>query len=180
MLFCETAAVPIHVNMEPPLPHEVEQKVMAELTRANAIVDRLVQTSPNVIHLLQNKSAHDETVIEHQLGNEFEAALYQGGVPPTMVPGFVQLLAHTTVAGIYMVGAEHGLSIPVRVDVYFLCKTVKSLYKLAQMILSGFMHFVFAVTVESVAHTTVDVYVYRDEFNTRLLCLTSPQHKGLS
>ena len=72
--------------------------------------------------------------------------------------------------------ARHGDSIVV----YFLSKTVKTLYKLGQLIVSGFMHVVFAVAIESVARTTVDVYVRADEFNLKLLCLSTPQDRGTS
>ena len=108
--------------------------------------------------------------------NEYESALYRGGVLPGMVPGFAQMLAHTTVTGIRVACTELGGSIVV----YFMCKKVKPLFALGQMIVSGFMHAVFAVAIESLARTTVDVYVRRDEFNFRLLCLSSPQDKGLS
>ena len=156
-----------------------EQDFRTQLTRANTIIDQLVET-PDVLHLLrrlrQNLSTDDRQVLEYQLENTFEAALFQGGVPPAMVPALAQLLAHNTVRGIRMVSAMHGDSIVV----YFLCRTVKSLYEVGQMIISGFMHAVFAVAIESVASTTVDVYVRADEFNLKLLCLSSPQHKGLS
>ena len=180
MLFCETAAVPVHVDMNPPIGQAAEQNVMSELTKANAIVDRLMQTSQDVIRLMcrlrKDLSEHDQTLIGDQLENEFEAALFQGGVPPGMVPALAQMLVQTTVRGVRMVMTKHGDSIVV----YFLCKTVKSLYEVGQMIISGFMHAVFAVAIESVASTTVDVYVRADEFNLKLLCLSSPQHKGLS
>jgi len=180
--------------MNPPIAPAAEQDLMAELTRANGIVDRLMQTSPNVIHLIhrlrENPGAEDRTFLEDQLVNEFEAALYQGGVPPemvpalaqmhigtiarsirmvltqhvdsivpVMVPAFAQMHAGTTAKSIRMVLTQHGDSIVV----YFLCKTVQSLYGLGQMITSGFMNAVRA-----------------DEFNFRLLCLSLPQHKGLS
>ena len=93
-----------------------------------------------------------------------------------MVPGLAQLQAHSTVRDICVVEVRHGDSIVV----YFLCKTVKAHYDLGQMITSGLMHAVFAVVIESVATTTVDVYVRADEFNLRLLCLSSPQLKGAS
>ena len=170
----------MHVDMRPPVGRFTEQNFMAELTRANAIVDRLIQTSPNVRRLLrrlrQNHNAHQRTMLEDQLVNEFEAGLYQGGVPPGMVPELAHMLAHNTIRDIRMVLTEHGDSIVV----YFLCKTVQSLYSLGQMIVSGFMHAVFAVAIESLARTTVDVYVRRDEYNLRLLCVSEPQHKGLS
>jgi len=154
------------------------QNITAELSRANGIIDRLVRTAPNVIHLMgrlgEYPGANDRAVIERQLGNEFEVALYQGGVPPKMVSGLGQLLTHSAVCNIDVVLAQHGDDIVV----YFLCKTVKAHYDLSQMILSGFMHAVFAVAIQSLASTTVDVYVRADEFNLRLLCLSHPQHKG--
>jgi len=168
------------VVTSPPIGQLAQQNVVSELTKANAIVDRLIQTSPNIIHLMkrlrENISAQQRTVIKDQLANEFQAGLDQGGVPPVMVPGFAQLLSHNTIREIYMVSAEHGDHILV----YFLCKTVQSLYSLGQMIVSGFMHAVFAVAIESVACTTVDVYVRADEYNLRLLCISCPENKGLS
>jgi len=173
---CKTAAVPAHVDTDPPIGQAAEMDIVAELTRANTIVDGLRQTSPNVIRLLsrlsENPSPRERTMIEDQLVNEIEAALYQGGVPPGMVPGLARLLA----TGIRMACAGRGGS----VIVYFMCKTVQTLYALGQMIVSGFMHAVFAVVVESLARTTVDVYVKADEFNLRLLCVTCPQDRGLS
>ena len=169
----------VHVVTDPPLPQAAEQDIMAELTRANAIIARLEQTSPDVIGLIdqlrQNPSADHRRLIQDQLANEFEAALYRGGVPPGMVPGLAQMLAEITDRDFRMALTRHGDSIVV----YFLCKTVKSHYDLGQMIMSGFMHAVFDVAVQSVARTTVDVYVRADEFNIRLACLLSPQHKGL-
>jgi len=172
--------VPVHVVTSPLIGQSSQQNVVSELTKANAVVDRLIQTSPNIVRLMRqlrdNISAQQRTVLEDQLLNEFQRGLDQGGVPPGMVSAFAQLLSHNTVREIYMVSAEHGDDIVV----YFLCKTVQSLYSLGQMIVSGFMHAVFAVAIESLARTTVDVYVRRDEYNLRLLCLSSPQHKGLS
>ena len=176
----ETAAVPVHVEMDPPLPPPTEQNVTAEMTRANAIVDRLEHTSAAVNRLTQrlkaNPNANDRAIVERELGNEIEAALYQGGVAQEMVPGFAHMMAHNIARGIRMVETRRRDSIVV----YFLCKTVKAHYDLGQMIVSGFMHAVFAVAIQSVARTTVDVYVRADEFNIRLLCLSNPQHKGLS
>ena len=170
----------MHVDMDPPIGHVVEQQFMAELTRANGIIDYVTRTSPNVIRLRrrlrQNINANQRTLVADQLTNEFEAALYQGGVPPGMVPELALMLAHNAVRDIQIVTAQHGDSIVV----YFLCKTVKALYELGQMIVSGFMHAVFAVAIESLARTTVDVYVRADEFNLKLLCLSTPQDRGTS
>ena len=160
----------------------VEQQFMAELSRAKGIVDHLMRTSPNVIRLMrrlrQNTDANTRNLIADQLRTEFQTALYQGGVPPVMVPELALMLAHTAVEAIEIVTAQHGDSIVV----YFLCKTVKALYKLGQMIVSGFMHVVFAVAIESLARTTidVDVYVRADEFNLKLLCFSTPQDRGTS
>ena len=177
MLFYETAAVPVHVDMNPPIAQAAEQYFMAEITRANEAIIQLQKSSPNVTRLIhrlrESSSAEDRTVLEDQLISQFEAVLYQGGVPPGMVPPLAQMLVHNTIRDIHIVLAVNGV-------VYFLCKTVQSLYELGQMIMSGFMHAVFAVAIESRERTTVDVYVRADEFNFRLLCLSSPQHRGLS
>ena len=86
------------------------------------------------------------------------------------------MLAYNTVRDIKIVLVKRGDSIVV----HFLCKTVKALYELGQMIVSGFMHAVFAAAIDPPAHTTVDVCVRADEFNLRLLNLSSPQDKGNS
>jgi len=127
--------------------------------------------------LREDLSQYNRTVIQDELKQQFEAALYQGGVPAGMVPQLALMFAYNTVKDIQMVVAMHGDS----VVVYFLCKTVKSIYALGQMIMSGFMHAVFAAVIESMTRTTVDVNVYvrADETNFRLLCLTTPQDKGL-
>ena len=128
--------------------------------------------------LTEDLSPYDQTVIQDQLRQQFEAALYQGGVPPGMVPGLALMLAHNTVNDIQLVLAMRGGSIVV----YFLGKTVKSIYALGQMITSGFMHAVFAAVIESMSRTSVvvNVYIRADEFNLRLLCLSKPQDKGRS
>ena len=170
----------MYVDMCPPIGQAAEQNLMAELTRANAIVDRLIQKSPNVINLMRRLQEHtntqQRTAIEQQLEDECKDGLYRGGVPPGMVPGFAQMLARNTVRGIRMVSTMRGDNNGI--VVYFLCTTVRPVYELGQMIMSGFMHAVFAVAIESVARTTVDVYVKADEFNLRLQCLSRPQDKG--
>ena len=179
-LLFETAAVPVHVDTDPALVHAAEQNVMAELARANGIIDRLKQTSHHVNHLIrrlrQNPSTDERSAIEDQLRAEYETALYHGDVSVGMVPGLAQMLAHNTVSDIHISDVRHGDSIVV----YFLCKTVKAHYHLGVMIVSGFLHAVFHVAIQSMARTTVDVYVRADEFNLRLLCLCSPQLKGSS
>ena len=118
-----------------------------ELTKANAIVNKL-KKSPNVTGLMRRlRKKRERNDIEDQLKNKFEVALYRGGVPAGMVPELAHMQAHNTVRDIHMVFTQHGDSIVV----YFLCNTVKSLYELGQMIVSGFMHAVFAVAIESLS-----------------------------
>jgi len=176
-----TAAVPVHVDTNPPVGPPAEQITIGELMRANGIVDQLTRTSPVVLGLMrqlrENISEYDRSVVQDHLRQEFEVALHQGGVLPGMVHHLAVMLAHNTVRDILMVLARHGDSIVV----YFLCKTVKGIYDLGQMITSGFMHAVFTVVIQTAeARTTVDVYVRADEYNLRLLGLTFPEHKGQS
>jgi len=107
-----TAAVPVHVDTSPPLAVSTEQSFIAELQRANGIVDRLVRTSPEVIQLMsqlrEDLSDFEGTAIQDQLRQQFEAALYQGGVPPEKVPQLALMFAHNAVKDIQMVVAMHG------------------------------------------------------------------------
>ena len=172
--------VPVHVVMNPPMAVATEQEFIAEFNKANVIVDQLIQTSPDVIglteRLRQNITTYERTVYQDDLRKKFQAALLQGGISQGMACAFSLMRAYNTDRVIQIVLAELGDSIVV----YFLCKTIKALYKLGQMIVSGFMHAVFAVAIESLARTTVDVYVRADEFNFKLLCLSTPQDKGRS
>jgi len=178
MLLQHAAAVPVHVDTNPPMAQPAEQFTINHLTMADGIINRLKQTSTVVKRLIRRLRTSDHrTVIQHQLRHQYKTALYSGGVPRGMVPALASLLARSTVSDIQMVLAKHGDSIVI----YFLCKTVKGIYELGQMITSGFMHAVFTVVIQTTAaQTTVDVYIRSDEFNLRLLCLSSPEHKGWS
>jgi len=107
-----TAAVPVHVDTSPPLAVSTQQITIGQLQAANGIVYRLKDTSPAVIQLMnqwrEDLSQYDQTVIQDQLRQQFEAALYQGGLPPGMVPGLALMFAHNTVKDIQMVVAMRG------------------------------------------------------------------------
>jgi len=173
--------VPVHVETSPPLAASTEQSFIAEMHKAYGIIDRVQKTWPAVIQLMRqlkpDLDSFQRIAIQDGLRQQFEVALYQGAVPHGMVPGLALMFAHNAVRYIQFVLANLGQS----VVAYFLCKTVKSIYELGQMIMSGFMHAVFAAVIESMSRTTVDVNVYvrADETNFRLLCLTTPQDKGL-
>ena len=176
------------MSTNPPVTQAVDQYIVAELTRANGIVDQLIRTSPDVICLIEqlNKNIKQKNineceicVVQDDLREKFKTAMCQENIASEIVPRFALLHAYNVVRDIKMVHAKLGDSIVV----YFLCKTVKALHELGQMIVSGFMHAVFAAAIEShLAHglATVDVYVRADEFNLALLCLSSQQDKGKS
>lgn len=171
--------------MNPPIDESLELYSIKELNTVNKIIELLKQTSTKVSNLTYKLSQnHDnkclQTKIKRKLVTKFESALSKGDVRPEIVHKLAKMHAHITVNDIRMVWygivVAHGTSIVV----YFLCKTVKSFYELDQMIKSGFMREVFAVVIESLERTTVDVYVKDDEFNVSLLGLSSAQDKGLS
>jgi len=178
----ETASVPVHVDTNPPMTEKDELVVIAKINEANGIVDQLKKTSPEVMRVIcalqENVNDYQRFLYQNELTVHFQAALYQRGFSPGMVSQFSQMLAYNTVEDIKIVLVKRGDSIVI----YFLCKTAKALYKFGQMIVSGFMHAVFAAVIESLVHrpTTVDVYVRADEFNLKLFQLSSPQDKGNS
>jgi len=81
-----------------PLSGTSEQNISSAVTKATVIVDQLIESSPAVTDLIrrlrQNPSADERSVTELQLGNEFEAALHQGGVPPKMGHALAHMMAH--------------------------------------------------------------------------------------
>jgi len=169
------------MDMNPPVGPTAEQVVIAHLMRANGIVDHQKRTSPVIRGLMrrlrEDMSDYEWSVVQDQLSQEFEVALHQGSVSPGLVHHLAEMFAHNMVHDIQMVLARHGDSILV----YFLCNTVKGIYKLGQMITSGFMPAVFTVFIQTTtACMTVDVYVRADMTNLRLLSLTAPQDKGQS
>ena len=176
----ETEEMAVHVAMNPPMAPTVEQDFVSELNRANAIIDQLIRTSLDVIRLIrglqQNIGGYKRYVIRDDLRKKFEAAMNQENIPAEMVPEFARWHAYLIVSNIKMVLAKLGDS----VVIYFLCENVRVLFKLGQMITSGFMHSVFAPAIEFLARrpTTVDVYVRANEFYFTLLCLSSPADKG--
>lgn len=135
-----------------------------------------MRTSPAVRQLmsqLREELSHDQTTIQYQLKQYFEAALYRGGIPPGVVTVLALVLAYNRVRDIQMVVDETGGSIAV----YFLCKTVQSIFDLGQMLMPGFMHSVFTAVIESLSRKTVDVsiYVNAEEMKFRLDHLSWPQ-----
>ena len=179
MLLFVAAAVRLYINTNPPLEKETKKKIVEETNRARKIVIQFQASSKTVKDLLSqvtsNSDKHDRKSIERQLRFQFEIVLYQNNVTAEMRAPLAKMLARNSVDAVYVVKAEGGSII-----VYFLCTTVKALFKFAQMITSGFLHEIFTEIIQSVTRTTVDVdtFVRAAEFNYRLLCLTSQQDRG--
>ena len=72
-----------------------------ELKNANAIIDKLMKTSPEVICLmeqsLENITDYERSLCEDNLRDEFEDALLQGGISPEIACTLAQLMAYNTV-----------------------------------------------------------------------------------
>ena len=177
--FCfETVVVPVHVRTNSQI---TEEDFITQLNDANAIVDDLIRTSDDVKHLrhlLQQDNINPsyKAGYRNELRELFKAAMHQKGISLKLASAFAVLRVYNTATDIELLMAKHGDSIVV----YFRCKTLKALYELYQMIVSGFMHAVFAAAIQSLARTTVDVYVRADEFNFTLLSPSFPPDTGKS
>ena len=182
MYFSETVEVPVYVIINPAIGEAVEQCFISELTTAYEIIDQLMETSPEVYclkqQLRQKITRCQRSLCQDGLTEMFVAALDKRGILPRLVRIFAHMVAYNTVRDIGFRSARTTNSIVV----YYSFKTVKALYELSQMIVSGFMDSVFAAAVESLVHrpTTVDVYMRADDFNFALSCLSSSQGTGKS
>jgi len=167
--------VPVHVDT--PIGPSAEQVFIADLNRARDVIDK-VKEIPAVSELIERLSDPSDEVkadVERQLTTEFEAALHEEGFQPRLQSSLAALLAHTTVNAITVLAVKSGDSI----IIYFLCKTVRSLYELRDMISSHFIRQVFVAIIEAVHDTDVDVYYKSDDFDCALQCVSGPPDTGL-
>ena len=120
-----------------------EQNFMTIATRASRIINRFKQTSIFVILLIclcglqQYVRPCSRTLIEEQLREQYETALYEGGISPGMVPGFAWIFANNNVTAVELASFGNNRLI------YFL-------FVLGQIILSIY---VLAVAVMSLTFT---------------------------
>ena len=180
MLLAETnIEQPVHLNMNPQMSETAEQNISEEMKRLLTVIQQLMKESSVVINLVQQLrpdiSEYDRNTIQENLRREFKKALKQDGIQTEVARVFAVHHVCIIVRSIGIVSVERGNSIVV----YYICKTIKALYYLGQMITSGFLRRVFSAVIQSLASSAVDVIVRADDFNARLWCLTSTHGKGL-
>jgi len=184
MLICAAAApaVPVHVVTSPPLEREVEEKIMAEMTKADKLIKQHTKQSDDVTDRMRRLNAvdvsdYERKTIKRLLNHEFLTVLLQHGFREGVATGVAKMCARHTVSGIHLAGIRPGSSIVV----YFRCGSVQALYELDGMIATGFMRAVFTEIIHALTSSTptVDVYVKPDDFDFVLSSVSSPQDTGL-
>jgi len=182
MLICAAAVVPVHVVTRPPLEPAAEKEIMAEIDRADKLIKKHKQKSTVVkeqMRRLKDKDVDDykRDTIESLLSTEFQTVLLQHGVRAGVATRVASMWACNTVYDIHSAMIESGASIVV----YFRCGSVRALYKLDEMITTGFIRAVFTEIIHSLTSSTptVDVYVKPDDFDFVLSSLRSLQDSGL-
>jgi len=182
MLICAAAAVvPVHVVTSPPLDQAAEEEFMAEITRADELIEQHRQQSVVVIDLMRRLNDdyvndYKRKTIQGRLSTEFQTVLLKHGVREGVATRVAEMSARNTVSVIQLAGIRPGCIV-----VYFGCGSVRALYELDEMIATGFMRAVFTVIIHALTSSTptVDVYVKPDDFDFVLSSLTSPQDTGL-
>ena len=181
MLICAAAAVvPVHVVTRPPLDQAAEEEIMAQVNRANELIEKHKKESDAVIDWmcqLNDVGEYERDTIESRLSNEFQNVLLQNDVLAGVATRVAHWLAHNTVTDIHLVVTTRGSSIVV----YFRCGSVRALYELDEMISTGFVRAVFTEIIHALTSSTptVDVYVKPDDFDFVLSSLRSLQDSGL-
>jgi len=172
--------VPVHVVTRPPLDQAAEEEFMAQVNRANELIEKHKKESDVVIDWmcqLNDVGEYERETIESLLSNEFQTVLLQNDVLAGVATRVAHWLARNTVTDIHLVVTKRGSSIVV----YFRCGSVLALYELNEMITTGFMHVVFTEIIHCLTSSTptVDVYVKPDDFDFVLSSLRSLQDSGL-
>jgi len=182
LIYAAAAVVPMHVVTRPPLEPAAEEKVMAEVTELEKLIEQHKQESDVVIERMRRLNDGDvgdyeRKTIKRRLSHEFHSILLQLGVPEGVAFRVASMCARHTVSGIHPEGTRRAESI-VR---YFRCDSVRALYELDEMITSGFMCAAFTEIIHSLTSSTPTVYVYvkPDDFDFVLSSLNSLQDTGL-
>jgi len=182
LIYAAAAVVPMHVVTRPPLEPAAEEKVMAEVTKLEKLIEQHKQESDVVIERMRRLNDGDvgdyeRKTIKRRLSHEFHSVLLQLGVPEGVAFRVASMCARHTVSGIHLAGIRPGSSIVA----YFRCGSVQALYELDGMITTGFMRAAFTEIIHSLTSSTptVDVYVKRDDFDFVLSSLNSLQDTGL-
>ena len=179
MLICAAAAVPVYVVTRPPLDQAAEEEIMAQVNRANELIEKHKESAVVIDWMCQlnDVGEYERDAIESLLSNEFQNVLLQNDVLAGVATRVAHWLARNTVTDIHLVVTTRGSSIVV----YFRCGSVPALYELDGMITTGFMRAVFTEIIHSLTSSTptVDVYVKPDDFDFVLSSLRSLQDSGL-
>jgi len=184
MLVCAAAVVPMHVVTRPPLEQAAEEKITAEISRENKLIEQHKKESVDVTDRMRRLNDDDvdkyeRQTIESLLSPDFQSVLLQHRVREDVATRVASLLARITVSLIDIAAIEQtpGSSIVV----YFRCGSVRALYELDEMITTGFMQAAFTEIIHCLTSSTptVDIYVKTDDFDFVLSSLTSLQDTGL-
>jgi len=172
--------VPVHVVTRPPLDQAAEEEIMAQVNRANELIEKHKKESAVVIDWmcqLNDVGEYERDTIESRLSNEFQNVLLQNDVLAGVATRVAHWLARNTVSDIHLVVTKRGSSIVM----YFRCGSVRALYELDEMITTGFMCVVFTEIIHALTSSTstVDVYLRPDDFDFVLSSLRSLQDTGL-
>ena len=182
LIWAAAAAVPAHVVTHPPLEQAAEEEIMAEITRADELIEQLKHESDVVIGWMRRLNDdgvddYERDTVESLLSNEFQTVLHQHGVRAGVATRVAKMWARNTVSDIHFAVTRRGVSIVV----YFRCGSVRALYELGEMITTGFVRAAFTEIIHSLTSSTptVDVYVRPDDFDFALSSLSSSQDTGL-
>jgi len=115
MLICAAAVVlPVHVVTRPPLEPAAEEEFMAEMTRADDLIEEHKQNSDVVIDLMHRLNdvdvdENERDTIESLLSHEFQTVLLQHGVRAGVATRVAKMYARNIVSDSYIVVTRPGV-----------------------------------------------------------------------
>ena len=113
MLICAAAVVvPVHVVTRPPLEPAAEEEFMAQVNRANELIEKHKKESDVVIDWmcqLNDVGEYERDTIESRLSNEFQTVLLQHGVREGVAFTVAKMCARNIVSGIHLAVIRPGV-----------------------------------------------------------------------
>lgn len=170
-LFVVVVPLPIRLEFSPPIDPTMEEELCQQLSEAGRIVSRMQQTPDSTIaallkRLKQNLSDLEKDEVRELIKREIMTALEVGGIPGTFSRHFTMVFVNLSMTNIELLKANRNESIVLCLE----CRSLESLWKLKQMILSGRLLNLLSEAVKHVIQSRprVQLIVKREDFN---LCL---------
>ena len=165
-------SLPVRLEFSPPIDPTTEDELCKHWSEAGKIVSRMQTPDSTIAPLLkrlkQNLSDLEKDEVREKLKRKIYKALKAGGIRRKIRRNFTMVFVNLSMTNIELVKAERNESIVFYLD----CRSLESLWRLREMILSGRLLRLLSEAIKHVIRSQprVQLIVKREDFN---LCVAN-------